>query len=35
MSHAEPFMLRTYCGDAEKLAAYVKEIVALGPTIFA
>jgi hypothetical protein len=28
MSHAEPFMLRTYCGDAEKLAAYVKEIVA-------
>ncbi len=28
MVHAEPFLLRTYCGDAEKLAAYVKAIVA-------
>jgi hypothetical protein len=28
MSHAEPFMLRTYCGDAEKLAAAVKQMLA-------
>src|SRR5437870_3107591 len=28
MSHAEPFMLRTYFGDAEKLAAAVAKIVA-------
>ncbi len=28
MSHAEPFLLRTYCGDPEKLAAAVVEIVA-------
>jgi hypothetical protein len=28
MSHAEPFMLRSYCGDAEKLAAAVKEMLA-------
>ncbi len=28
MSHAEPFMLRTYCGDADKLAAAVKQMLA-------
>jgi hypothetical protein len=28
MSHAEPFLLRTYCGDAEKLAAAVKQMLA-------
>ncbi len=28
MSHAEPFMMRTYCGDAEKLAAAVKQMLA-------
>ncbi len=27
MSHAEPFLLRSYCGDADKLAAAVKQIV--------
>lgn len=26
MSHAEPFLLRTYCGDPEKLAAHVEKI---------
>jgi hypothetical protein len=28
MSHAEPFLLRSYCGDADKLVAAVKQIVA-------
>ena len=28
MSHAEPFMMRSYCGDAEKLAAAVKQMLA-------
>jgi hypothetical protein len=28
MSHAEPFMLRSYCGDAEKLAAAIKQMLA-------
>ncbi len=27
MSHAEPFLLRTYFGDPEKLAAYVQKIL--------
>jgi hypothetical protein len=27
LSHAEPFLLRSYCGDAEKLAAAVKEML--------
>ena len=28
MSHAEPFLLRSYCGDADKLAAAVKQMLA-------
>jgi hypothetical protein len=28
LSHAEPFMLRSYCGDADKLAAAVKQVLA-------
>jgi len=28
MSHAEPFMLRSFCGDADKLAAAVKNMLA-------
>jgi hypothetical protein len=28
LSHAEPFLLRSYCGDAEKLAAAVKQMIA-------
>src|SRR5436190_20615346 len=28
LSHAEPFRLRSYCGDAEKLAAAVKQMLA-------
>jgi hypothetical protein len=28
MAHAEPFLLRSYCGDADKLAAAVKQMLA-------
>jgi hypothetical protein len=28
MSHAEPFMLRSYCGDADKLVAAIKQMLA-------
>jgi hypothetical protein len=28
LSHAEPFLMRSYCGDAEKLAAAVKQMLA-------
>jgi hypothetical protein len=28
LSHAEPFLLRSYCGDSEKLAAAVKQMLA-------
>src|SRR5581483_1742365 len=33
MSHGEPFLLRTYCGDTEKLAAAVTVILKGGEAV--